>query len=164
MSDLEAPRAPVQEPALGVSFQAKLDREGARTLVFQTHVEQSIAPSVLNQLLDLFVAATDRQTAKAELAALVAEEQALCLRIDKFTAALAELDVRTQARWTEQGKQGAWSPNKLPPQERSERTNVKNGLDQNREQLVRLRDRVQELRRMVDGDGLVQGMHEVRAD
>jgi glutamate synthase domain-containing protein 2 len=153
MSD-EAQAQPGTVPALGLSYKTILDREGRREVVYQTHVEQDVEPGALNALLDKLTKATDRQIAQAELASLAAEESELDKRITRFRSAAAELDVRSKARWESSGKHGPWNPDKLPPQERSERQNIRNSLDQDKERLVRLRARAEELRQVVNEDAL----------
>ncbi len=151
MPDQEAP--PINSPALGVSYQARLDREGVRSIVFQTHVDQETPAAVVNALLDKLALAVDRQMAKTELVELAQEEQELHKRIATFNASFSSMEVQSQQRWAESNKKGAWDPDKLPPQERTARTNLKNGLEQDKERLIRLRARVQALQKVVDGNG-----------
>ena len=55
------------QPALGVSFNIRLDQHGLRDLVFQTHVPASVTDDALNDTLDKIARAALRQKLWTEL-------------------------------------------------------------------------------------------------
>lgn len=150
----EAQKQPVVDvPALGITFKTILDQQGRREVIYHTFVERDVPVYHLNGLLDKFSEATDRQIARAELVQLEEEEDALHKRIAKFSSLLAQMEIESQQRWAASGRAGSWNPEKLSPSEKNARKNTKDGLKDDKERLLRLRERLQELRRVVNGNG-----------
>lgn len=141
-------------PALGLSFRTILDKDGRREVVFQTHVPQGVSEAELNALLDRCCRVVDRQVAKAELVLLVPEIARQLQALAKFEMSLEELDVASKQRWEAAGKQSAWDPKKIPPQERTARDNTQIGIGRTKEEIRRMRARAIELEKLVGNDVL----------
>jgi hypothetical protein len=143
---------PTATPALGVSFQIILDKEGRRQIVFQTHVDQHTSLTSINAVLDKLSAAADRQIAKAELLHLEGEVDRELRNLTMFAEALEQLDARTQLQWEESGRRGSWSPAKLPPKQAAERDQTKGSLERTKSAIKLYQKRIEELKVIV-GDG-----------
>jgi hypothetical protein len=152
----DAPVTPAPAaPALGISFRSILGTEGRREIIFQTHVDQEVPASQLNEVLDKLTTAVDRQAAIAELVEIRKNVEHATKEVAAFEAALEQMDAVSQLRWESSDKKGPWDPSKLPPNQQADRKNTKLGLEKNRATVLSLRERIAELEALVNVDAPV---------
>jgi hypothetical protein len=136
---------------LGVSFKGILDKEGRREIVFQTHVDRDAPLDALHALADKVYAVIDRQIAKTELVECQERIEGATRRITMAQTTLEKLDDSSRKRYEESNKRGEWHPDKLPPQERSQRENTVVSIDRDTTEIKQMRERVAHLKKVVDG-------------
>lgn len=141
----------VTTPALGMSYQVALDKDGRRTIVFQAHVAVDTSLESINMLLDKVGQAADRQAAVYEL---IRERTALeehKLQSKSLLIQRTELEAAAEARYEESARRGDWTIEKLPAKEKSAWHNINVSIQRYQEGLERHSRNVEQLVQQVNG-------------
>lgn len=132
------PETPVA-PALGVSIKTQ-PNEG-REIVFQTHVAQAIPSADLNTLIDKLIAASDRQSAKANLVTLrrdlTVHEKQLRQMEEDFT----NIEGNAIALWKANNRKGEYKPQ---PRDAAQKQTAEGNIKRWREQIDLLKKTIAE--------------------
>jgi len=122
--------------ALGFSVQIALDKEGRRTIVFQSHVEADAAKEVLDSKLDKIMAAADRQIDAYRLSDLVMTEKEYVRQLDNAAEDLKRIDAQ---HLEEHETKNPGRPFKLAPPQKSQREAAVTHIERGRQMLENVR-------------------------
>ena len=133
-------------PALGFSVQVALDKEGRRTIVFQSHVGVEDDSKALNAVLDKVMAAADRQIDAYRLSDLIRTEQEYVRQLAHAKEDLVRIDKQHQEEFE---TKNPGRPFRAAPPQKAQReaavTHIDRGsslLDNAREDIAALKEKL----------------------
>lgn len=139
----------VTTPALGMSYQVSLDKEGRRTIVFQAHVAVDTTLEQINTLLDKMSAAADRRAAIYELVDERRKADDFSITARTVLVQRTELEAAAEARYEASSKRGDWTVEKLPAKEAAARHNLNVSIERYESELERAKLNIERLEKVV---------------
>ena len=149
-----------QVPAIGISFQHKLDQGDFRSVVFQTHLAADCGEIELNRVLDKLLKASERQRALANLPTNYVQRDLKRAKFKQESEKLLGLEAEASVnatRWAQaNAESGRRGPLKMSSQQKNEETNLNGRIDSSRKDLKQLLEEIELYDRLIgDMEALV---------